>query len=1049
MPHIRRVAGLFVDLVGSTRIGERLGPDQVRLVIGHAVTRYTEIVQAFGGYVEAFMGDGIAAFFGVTQANPDDVVRAAETALEVVRETQRLERETPSTWGAQGLAVRVGLNVGRAAVDAIGTAPGQLVALGDAVNAAARLQGLAAPNQILVGEECAHELARAGYELRPIGPREVRNRDAPLNVWELVGRPAGRVLSSDPPFVGRSAERARLEGVFEECRAGCGSVVTVVGESGIGKTRLVREFAAERAGSARVLYATSSGYGWRSSYQTLRSLLRSGLDGLRCGSELETATTWECVRDSLRLSDDAARTLRRLLLLDWTREWIRLDSGRPSREEAFLAVEELMRSFADEGEPILVVLDACEDGDEDVRQTGTWLLRLTEELPLCVILVMQPKVGSVGWELRTLALTEFFHRSREIVLSDLPDDEALRIVDAIDAHGGIAAPQRHAILRLAKGQPLFVEELARLLTAGRSSDLSELESLGRLDSCVLARFDRASPEEKAVLEAASCVGDRVEDAVMRRVAHEGWTREVAASLVRQGWWREARAQEGHGYEFRHPVMREVIEKSLLSDVRRRLHGEIGRALESHDSGTELTARLEELARHFSASSEPRTGARYCELAALSASESSDLPSAMHWGRRAAELYGQLEDADGWLRSMHVAHRSAIELGLANEAAELLSSMRPHLSHPELEERMEETVVALVEAGDLDAARGWVADLSASREGGPPDPTPVLTAHIEFRAGDAALARRSLAAGEEAAATPRLDLLRGWLMAGLAVREGDVDAAHAWARRSLSPGPGAGDGPFAWKARIDLTVLEMLTGNLAAAEAALQQVLSTAMARMHLPTLGHAGNNLVYLLGLQGRLEEARTTASRVLRWVTDDYWRANLLFNRGVAELAAGDLEPAERTLSTAAALAAQAGDADAGLNARWGLAMLAHLLGRSGADHDLAALADEGDLEMRLTALTALCHVFLDLDRPHDALGAAEGAVALAERGRTPLRVAARLALGRARAATGDDGESDLRARRRPARPAQGPRGAGTGAGAGRYSGPVAPRARTPWRRS
>jgi class 3 adenylate cyclase len=148
---MRPITALFADIVGSTGLGERLGPDEVKALIGECVTRMSRAVEEFGGVIQAFMGDGICAYFGVPAAHEDDPERAARAALRIIGVAAGYAGEVEAAWGIEGFNVRVGVNSGPAAVGLVGGEDSQTVALGDTTNVAARLQSAAQPGSIAIG----------------------------------------------------------------------------------------------------------------------------------------------------------------------------------------------------------------------------------------------------------------------------------------------------------------------------------------------------------------------------------------------------------------------------------------------------------------------------------------------------------------------------------------------------------------------------------------------------------------------------------------------------------------------------------------------------------------------------------------------------------------------------------------------------------------------------------------------------------------------------------------------------------------------------------
>src|SRR5439155_24527012 len=182
---MRPITALFADIAGSTGLGERLGPDEVKALIGECVTRMSGAVEELGGTSQAYMGDGICAYFGVPLAHEDDPERAARAGLQIIDVVAEYAHDIEVAWGITEFDVRVGVNIGPAAVGTVGAADPQTVALGDTTNVAARLQSAAEPGTVLVGELTAARLQQR-FELEPVGEIKVKGRARKVPAWRLA-----------------------------------------------------------------------------------------------------------------------------------------------------------------------------------------------------------------------------------------------------------------------------------------------------------------------------------------------------------------------------------------------------------------------------------------------------------------------------------------------------------------------------------------------------------------------------------------------------------------------------------------------------------------------------------------------------------------------------------------------------------------------------------------------------------------------------------------------------------------------------------------------
>ena len=246
---------------------------EVKALIGESVTRMSREAERFGGSVQAYMGDGIAVFFGAPVMHEDDPERAARAALSIIAAIREYAGEVESKWGIADFDARVGVNTGQVAVGLVGAAEPQVVSVGDATNVAARLQGVADPGTIVVGEATAKALINA-FVLEPLGDVTVKGRERGVSIWKLVSRETTRGRAETTSLVGRDPEIARFRTVLEELEAGRGQIVLLTGPAGIGKTRLLAEFGALGAARTTWLGGHCLSFGTERLYDPFIELLR-------------------------------------------------------------------------------------------------------------------------------------------------------------------------------------------------------------------------------------------------------------------------------------------------------------------------------------------------------------------------------------------------------------------------------------------------------------------------------------------------------------------------------------------------------------------------------------------------------------------------------------------------------------------------------------------------------------------------------------------------------------------------------------------------------
>ena len=247
------------------------------------------VVEQLGGTVQAFMGDGIAAFFGLLAAHEDDPDRAAHAALQILATVADYARDIATAWNVDDFNVRVGINGGQVAVGAVGAAERQLVALGDATNVAARLQSAAAPGTIVVGEATARRLGQR-FLLEALGELEVKGRQEPVVAWRLMASLEETKQQAFTPLVGREHEVARVRVAIDELQAGRGQLLLLAGDSGIGKTRLLAEVATIAGDGSLWLGAQTRSFGSELLYGPFVAILRSWLGAQPGEAEVSVRT---------------------------------------------------------------------------------------------------------------------------------------------------------------------------------------------------------------------------------------------------------------------------------------------------------------------------------------------------------------------------------------------------------------------------------------------------------------------------------------------------------------------------------------------------------------------------------------------------------------------------------------------------------------------------------------------------------------------------------------------------------------------------------------
>jgi class 3 adenylate cyclase/tetratricopeptide (TPR) repeat protein len=466
----RKVATvLFVDLVDSTGLVAAADPEVVRQRLTGYFELVSGVISRHGGTVEKFAGDAVMAAFGVPIAHEDDAERALRAALEIV----------PAV-GALGLAVRVGVESGEVVVDD----GDSTFATGEAVNLAARLQQTAEPGEILLGGG-ARRLAAGSVEAESLGPLEIRGLPEPLRAWRLL-RLRDPARHSVAHFIGREIELELLENSLRRALQSRGAhLVTVFGDPGVGKTRLVAEFVASLE-RVTVLSGRTLPYGEGVTFWPLASMIKASA-GITDDDPANEA--FEKLRESCE-SDAVADLLGVALGVLGAAE-----TERNAGELTWAAVcwaEQLASA-----QPLVLVFEDVHWAEEPLLNLIEELTRSLRALPVLIVAIARPDLLDTR-----PAWGGGIRRASSIELCALDADESGELADALLAGVDVPPAQRALVLERAEGNPLFLEEIARMLRDG--------EEIGRLpdtvQAMIAARIDRLRADEKRLLQSAALAG---------------------------------------------------------------------------------------------------------------------------------------------------------------------------------------------------------------------------------------------------------------------------------------------------------------------------------------------------------------------------------------------------------------------------------------------------------------------------------------------------------------------------------------------------------------
>ena len=538
----RPITVLFADIAGSTSIAERLDPEDWTALVGEAFTRMNRTIERYDGTIARLMGDGVLAFFGAPKAHEDDPERAVRCGLDMVRAIDELgaAQRVP---GASDLRVRVGINTGPVVVGMVGTeTANEYTAMGDAVNVAARMQSMARPGSVLI-TAATHRFISPLVEAVDVGLLELKGKTDAVHGYEITGLKEGAtrtrgLLGVRTPMIGRDAQLARLAELFGVVQARQGRVACILGEPGMGKSRLLAELRAsvERTdGSVRWVEGRCLSYGETMPYHLVLDLVRSLIGVSAAADEAQVAAALE---SSLRdlLGDAWAETyayLGHLLSLRLEPEMQARVSGLESEAiKRYIASLILVLRAASSRGPVVLVCDDVHWTDTASVDTLLPLLPSVAALPVLVILSSRLERQSVGWRLIAGARDVFGDALTEIRLDPLSMDDSRTLVANLLRIESLPADTRDLVLSKAEGNPFFVEEVIRMLIDSgaivRDGDrwiatelVTRIEIPDTLQGLLLARIDRLPHESRRTLRVASVIGRQFGVTILERLLEPG------------------------------------------------------------------------------------------------------------------------------------------------------------------------------------------------------------------------------------------------------------------------------------------------------------------------------------------------------------------------------------------------------------------------------------------------------------------------------------------------------------------------------------------------
>ncbi|MFC1717930.1 AAA family ATPase [Candidatus Poribacteria bacterium] len=649
---------LFADVSGSVATTEDMSPEAAAELISKCLRSMVDSILKYEGAINRFLGDSVLAFFGTPETHENDPERSILAALEMREAVTKLN-----------LNISIGINTGMVYVGAIGPdSHREFTAMGTAVNLAARLEDIAEPGQILVGE-ATYRPARRAFEFDPLLPLEIRGISEPVHAYEVLKalpRPdkIRGIEGLRVEMIGREREFAALKESVDGLLSGRGQIVSIIGEAGVGKSRLVSEL---KEYLAPKWDRETRGKGDKESIPLSPPLhvSLSLLEG-RYVSIGESIGYWvflDILRDYLAFSEDdrpedrgekivskmqflfpqrweeMAPYMGNLLSVKFGNEWddkIRNLPPEQVKQQTFFMLRDVLFALA-QRRPLLVILEDLHWADNLSLDIVNMLMDDIIRVPIMLLCVYRPEREHRSWHIGTWASAKCPGGYTEITLRGLNDQESRRLVESLLSIENLPESVRESILEKAEGNPFFVEEVIRSLIESdiiyqdgvRWMARKEIEDIAvpdTIQSVVMARIDRLEDEVKYILQSAAVIGKLFRHKLLQ------YTTQQEQNLDRYLWQLgerdliyEERAIPELEYSFKHVLAQETAYNTILSRRRRESHQKVAQGYEALYA-SRLEEYYEELAYHYSRSEDDEKAVEYLLKA----------------GKRAKDIYANQE-----------------------------------------------------------------------------------------------------------------------------------------------------------------------------------------------------------------------------------------------------------------------------------------------------------------------------------------------------------------------------------------------------------------------
>jgi class 3 adenylate cyclase/tetratricopeptide (TPR) repeat protein len=688
---------LFADISGFTAMSERLDPEEVQSIMNRCFTSLSAVVDAHGGHIDKYIGDCIMALFGVPAALEDAPQRAINAAIEMRNRLARLNEEAALP---ARLDIHSGINTGLVIAGHVGGAAKQeFTVMGDAVNLASRLKDAAPHGAIWVGPE-THRYAREDFEFRRLAPVALKGKQKPVEVHEVLSvkerfhrpRAAGVGRNITSPLIGREPELQLLRACLASAGRGEGGIVNLIGEAGLGKSRLLAEACAgDEARGALLLEARSQAVGQNLSFHPFVDLLRhwaaigedetdapageklraavDGLLGARAPEVFPFVATLMGIRpagvDAARLEGIEGEALEKLIVR---------------------SMRELLVALA-AAQPLVLVFEDLHWADRSSIQLLEALLRLVPEHAILFVHAFRPDHAATSGRILEVSRERYGAHQVEMSLDPLDDRQCAALIRSLLRIDNLPYATVATIARTTEGNPFFIEEVLRSLidegvvaeVKGRLVATERIESItipGTIQGVIMARCDRLPEPARLTLQVASVLGRSFHHRILAQILPAGTDVDATLAVLkdkqlvlerrthRTSIVRRRALTAEIEYVFKHALLQETVYASILQKTRKELHRRVAAAVE-----TTFAERLDDfyatLAYHFSRAEDHAKAEEYLFKAGDEAARSAASSEALAFFREASRLYLLMHGEGGDAKKKALLEKN-IALALLNQ-----------------------------------------------------------------------------------------------------------------------------------------------------------------------------------------------------------------------------------------------------------------------------------------------------------------------------------------------------------------------------------------------